>query len=219
MPPLTPSSPSPEHAARNLSVTLSFAWTGGDPDPGDLVSYQLLLGTTPELLETQTTLHGLTFWQPDLLAFDTTYFWQIIAADGHSSETAGPVWQFSTFSKNGDEDTDGLINSLEIDLDTDPFDNDSDRDGYYDGDEFNQGFDPNDSTVRPPCPPEYGDFDGDLTIDANDLALFRSILGLTSEDPGFITAADLNMDGKIDAADIELFSRVFGYAITPACGL
>ena len=32
------------------------------------------------------------------LAFQTTYFWRVVAADGRGATTAGPVWSFTTAS-------------------------------------------------------------------------------------------------------------------------
>ena len=48
-----------------------------------------------------------------------------------------------------DADGDGLLNSEEAELNTDPNDDDSDNDGHSDGFEVEQGFDPNDDDEHP----------------------------------------------------------------------
>ena len=48
-----------------------------------------------------------------------------------------------------DADGDGLLNSEEAELGTDPNDDDSDNDGHSDGFEVEQGFDPTDDDEHP----------------------------------------------------------------------
>jgi hypothetical protein len=48
-----------------------------------------------------------------------------------------------------DQDGDGLMSDLEMELGTDPFSADSDGDGYADGEEYSIGTDPTDLFDRP----------------------------------------------------------------------
>jgi len=58
-----------------------------------------------------------------------------------------------------------------------------------------------------------GDLDGDRDVDSDDQDLLDAQLGLTSADDGYNIAADLNLDGVIDGADVEAFGELF----TPPC--
>ncbi len=208
--PDVPSYPEPGDEAENMSVDLTLLWTGGDPD-GDEVEYEVLMGMSEETLESLATL-DLEIYEPAQLLFGTTYFWQIIATDTHGAQAEGPVWSFTTFTASGDEDNDGLTNTLEIDSGTDPFDTDSDKDGYWDGEEYHTGFNPADSGNRPFYPPRYGDLDQDWDIDGKDLSLLMGILTGTIVDADMIDRADFNSDGLVDATDLEWFTRVYGYS-------
>ena len=94
--PYTPSNPNPAHLATNVSVTTNLSWTGGDPDPGDTVTYDVYFGTSssPPLAQAN---NATTSWDPPgSLPFNTTHYWKIVAKDNHGAQTAGPVWRFST---------------------------------------------------------------------------------------------------------------------------
>jgi hypothetical protein len=55
--PLPPSTPLPQNAAIDVDVDTALSWTGGDPDTGDTVVYDVYFGTEeePELLITGQT--------------------------------------------------------------------------------------------------------------------------------------------------------------------
>jgi hypothetical protein len=100
-PPNTPSNPYPANHATGVSVSADLSWTGGDPDAGDTVTYDVYFGTsaTPPLKETigpyPATQSSLTY-DPGTLSDNTKYYWQIIATDNHAASTVGPVWDFTT---------------------------------------------------------------------------------------------------------------------------
>ena len=52
----------------------------------------------------------------------------------------------------------------------------------------------------------YGDANGDRTVNAADLTLFRNVFGAVTTDPTF----DFNGDGVINAADLNRFRTNFG---------
>lgn len=89
--PYTPSNPIPINTSTNISTTQTLSWHGGDPD-GDVVTYTIAFGSNnpPPIVETTT----LTSFTPSL-NFGTTYYWIITATDGFS-ESAGPIWSFTT---------------------------------------------------------------------------------------------------------------------------
>ena len=95
--PNTPANPSPAHGATNLALTAALGWTGGDPDSGDVVTYDVYLGTTsPPTTLVSDNQASTTYDPPGDLSAGTLYYWKIIATDNHSASTDGPVWQFTT---------------------------------------------------------------------------------------------------------------------------
>ena len=96
-PPDTPSNPSPANGATNQNINVDLSWTGGDPDAGDIVTYDVYFGTAaspPKVKDDQSA----TTYDPGTLNYGDTYYWQIVATDNHDSSTTGPVWSFSTAS-------------------------------------------------------------------------------------------------------------------------
>ncbi len=100
-PPSAPSNPSPTDHATGVSINADLSWTGGDPDAGDAVTYDVYLGTnsTPPFKESigpyaanQTSLS----YTLDTLASNTTYYWRIVAKDSYNATTEGPEWKFTT---------------------------------------------------------------------------------------------------------------------------
>ena len=94
-PPNTPSNPSPANHAAGVSINADLSWTGGDPDAGDTVTYDVYFGTslTPPLVSNDQS--GTTY-DPGTLAYNTKYYWKIIATDNHGASTTGPLWDFTT---------------------------------------------------------------------------------------------------------------------------
>jgi len=94
-PPNTPSNPSPANHATGVSINTDLSWTGGDPDAGDTVTYDLYFGTTssPPLVSYN---QGGTSYNPGTLAYLTKYYWQIVARDNHGIAIVGSVWDFTT---------------------------------------------------------------------------------------------------------------------------
>ncbi len=79
---------------------LTLFWHGGDPDPGDVVEYAVLLGTVPNPgpiigYGTVTGDPG-SYGLPFTLEAGTTYYWEIVARDNHGAISKSPVWHFTT---------------------------------------------------------------------------------------------------------------------------
>jgi len=93
-PPYIPTDPFPSNTATNVSVATHLSWTGGDPD-GNNVTYDVYFGTTspPGVVSAN---QSATIYSPATMAYNTTYYWMIIAWDNQSAFTAGPQWTFTT---------------------------------------------------------------------------------------------------------------------------
>jgi hypothetical protein len=93
--PNTPSDPNPTNHQTNTSIITDLSWTGGDPDPGDIVTYDVYFGIAsppPKVVNNQS---GTTY-NPGSMYYNTKYYWKIIAWDNHGASTAGPIWDFTT---------------------------------------------------------------------------------------------------------------------------
>ena len=100
-PPITPCNPSPANHASGVSIDADLSWTGGDPDAGDTVTYDVYFGTseTPPLKETigpYPATQSLITYDRGTLVHHTTYYWKIVAKDNHGTEAESPVWEFTT---------------------------------------------------------------------------------------------------------------------------
>jgi len=95
LPPLTPSEPVPADEARNEEPNAQLSWTGGDPNPGDTVSYDVYFGsvTPPPLVSSKQPAPN---FDPGELLYYTNYYWQVVAWDNYETSKAGPVWSFTT---------------------------------------------------------------------------------------------------------------------------
>jgi parallel beta-helix repeat protein len=94
-PPYIPSNPNPSNGAIGVSIDSDLSWTGGDPDAGDTVTYDVFFGAIslpPKVISNQT---GTIYILPTL-AYNTSYYWKIITWDPHSVSTEGPLWVFTT---------------------------------------------------------------------------------------------------------------------------
>ena len=78
-----------------MSIIPTLSWSGGDPDSGDTVSYDVYFdtgGATTKVSSGQTP----TAYIPVTLKYATTYYWKIVARDNNGAETEGNVWSFTT---------------------------------------------------------------------------------------------------------------------------
>jgi hypothetical protein len=95
LPPYQPSAPYPADGATGASLTVDLTWTGGDPNQGDIVTYDVYFGTSSNPPRVVNNQSGTTY-DPGTLAYVTTYHWKIVAWDNHGASTAGPAWSFTT---------------------------------------------------------------------------------------------------------------------------
>lgn len=94
-PPYEPTNPAPTDGATDIPVTIDLHWIGGDPDPGDIVTYDVYFGSSFPI--TKIAANISTAWYPlvDLL-YNTKYYWQVIAWDNHQYSNASSIWLFTT---------------------------------------------------------------------------------------------------------------------------
>lgn len=97
MPPFAPSAPAPADNAAAVAVNTNLGWTGGDPNPGNTVTYKVYLDTVNPPATLRITQSATTYDPPADLAPCTTYFWRIVATDNTNRTTNGPVWRFDTY--------------------------------------------------------------------------------------------------------------------------
>jgi hypothetical protein len=94
-PPYTPYNPSPSNHATGVSIYVDLSWSGGDPNAGDTVTYDVYFGVSPSP-PLVSSGQSATTYDPGTLSYSTTYYWKIVAKDNHGASTAGPVWDFTT---------------------------------------------------------------------------------------------------------------------------
>jgi parallel beta-helix repeat protein len=96
-PPNQPSNPSPENGSTNVDVNADLYWKGGDPDPGDIVTYDVYFGdnSPPPLVENN---QSDTSYDPKTMNYNTSYYWKIIAWDNLGASNESPIWNFFTLT-------------------------------------------------------------------------------------------------------------------------
>ena len=109
IPPYPPSSPNPWNGSINVMIDINLSWTGGDPDPGNTVTYDVYFGTTsppPQIASNQSD----TTYDPGMMNHNTLYYWMIVAWDNHDASTSGPIWNFATEDKPNNPPDAPIIN-------------------------------------------------------------------------------------------------------------
>jgi hypothetical protein len=96
-PPREPSNPHPSNGETNVSIITNLRWACEDPD-GDIVRYDVYFGnnSSPPIVSTNQT--NTTYNNLEILDYNTTYYWKIIAWDEYGASTIGPLWHFTTTS-------------------------------------------------------------------------------------------------------------------------
>ncbi len=101
-PPYKPSNPNPNDYATGIDVNSDLSWTAGDPDNGDIVTYNIYFGTAsnPPLKKSG---HASTTYDPGMMNTNTGYYWKIVAQDNKGSTTTSSVWYFTTVEYQSNE--------------------------------------------------------------------------------------------------------------------
>ena len=92
-----PNNPSPGNQTTRRGINTDLSWTGGDPDSGDTVTYDVYLGTAnppPIVASNQTG----TSYDPGTMENKETYYWKVVSWDNNGASTPGSTWHFTTKS-------------------------------------------------------------------------------------------------------------------------
>lgn len=93
--PNIPNTPHPADGSQNMAVSVDLSWTGGDPDAGDTVHYDVYFGTVNSPSKVSSNQSDASY-DPGSLNYDTTYYWRIISWDAQGASSTGPIWSFTT---------------------------------------------------------------------------------------------------------------------------
>ena len=110
--PYQASNPDPANGATNVAISPAptMTWTGGDPNPGDAVYYDVYFGTELPLILVSPNQTTAAF-TPGALVSDQTYLWRIDSKDLLGATTQGVTWLFTTSGTYvcGDADGSGSV--------------------------------------------------------------------------------------------------------------
>jgi hypothetical protein len=95
-PPNIPSNPDPADGQTGVNIESNISWTGGDPNDGDTVTYDVYFGVTnPPTLKSSNQTKPI--YDPvDPLIEYKKYYWYIISWDAQGEQAIGPLWYFET---------------------------------------------------------------------------------------------------------------------------
>ncbi|EMR74602.1 hypothetical protein MBGDF03_00311 [Thermoplasmatales archaeon SCGC AB-540-F20] len=96
LPPYEPSNPHPPDGGANVPVNVTFCWEGGDPNPGDIVTYDVYLGVNCPPHNLVSYHQTETCYEATGLELYERYYWLIVAWDSQDLSTTGPIWHFTT---------------------------------------------------------------------------------------------------------------------------
>ena len=93
-PPNAPYDENPSDGSTYVMINTILSWTCSDPD-GDPLTYDVYFGTEspPPLVSSNQTDDS---YDPGILNYGTTYYWQIIAWDDSGASNQSPIWTFTT---------------------------------------------------------------------------------------------------------------------------
>ena len=95
LPPYVPNSPNPTNGANNVPLNTNISWVGGDPNAGDIVTYDVYFDTVSPPAK-KASNQSATSYTPSLLNPSMKYYWKIVAWDDYGLSTEGPIWEFTT---------------------------------------------------------------------------------------------------------------------------
>ncbi len=94
--PNAPSNPIPADNISSQPLNPLLIWSGGDPDEGDTITYDLYLEANDSYPDVMVYSGPNTTFDPGFLAPNTDYYWRVVATDGEGATNFGPIWSFTT---------------------------------------------------------------------------------------------------------------------------
>lgn len=93
--PFSPELVAPAQGVSITSGSIKLEWTATDLDAGDVLSYEVFVGTESDVLQSEASnltdkFHTVT------LNSANTYYWRVDVKDGNGGVTLGQVWKFTT---------------------------------------------------------------------------------------------------------------------------
>jgi hypothetical protein len=95
-PPYEPSNPHPDNGSIKVPINVVLRWTGGDPDPDDILTYDVYFKDSLPLNNLVSNNQSDICYDLTELELNKTYFWKIVAWDNNGASTLGPNWTFTT---------------------------------------------------------------------------------------------------------------------------
>lgn len=95
VPPNIPSNPDPSDGQTNVNVEANLSWTGGDPNDGEPIRYDVYFGVTNPPTKKSSNQTETTF-DPGTMIVQKTYHWYIVSWDSQGETVTGPPWTFTT---------------------------------------------------------------------------------------------------------------------------
>ena len=102
-PPNNPANPIPEDGALHISTYPTLAWDCTDIDE-DPLTFDVYFGTENPPVNLVSEGQSFMTFIPEMLQYETTYYWRIDAFDNQGGSREGLVWSFTT-----SEETTGFI--------------------------------------------------------------------------------------------------------------
>lgn len=100
-PPNVPLDPKPADGARGVGIDADLSWVCSDPESGPLV-FDIYFGKSksPPLVKSD---HDALHYDPGTMKYNKKYYWRVVAKDINGIQTPGPLWQFKTAKKGGNQ--------------------------------------------------------------------------------------------------------------------
>jgi uncharacterized protein (TIGR02145 family) len=96
-PPNTPRDPIPIDTALNQPANVTLTWSCSDAE-NDSLTYDVYFGTENPPATKVAAEQSAKYLDRNGLTIHTTYYWTVVAMDGHNHSASGPVWKFTTSS-------------------------------------------------------------------------------------------------------------------------
>jgi hypothetical protein len=94
-PPYPAKDPIPGDGSSDAPEDVNLSWNGTDPNPGDILKYDVYFDDANPPKQVAWNLTGSTWNPPYNLTQYKTYYWRVVSWDSGGLSTVGPLWTFS----------------------------------------------------------------------------------------------------------------------------